>query len=146
MLTRAPAGGPSSRLDARDLLDALELDGGDSGGPGGDGTVDLVVAFGDPAEDDLLGRHPAAQGDEELRAADDVGAATLGGERPHDGARAVGLHGVRDDVRSVGESRMHRARLRGNGVEVVDVRGRPGMRRDGREADAPEDEVTRRVA
>ena len=55
-------------------------------------------------------------------------AAALRGERAHDGPRGVRLDRVGDEVRRALERGVERARLRGDGVHVVNVRWRPDAR------------------
>src|SRR5947208_2124663 len=66
--------------------------------------------------------------DEELGAADDVRAASLRGERPHDRSGGVRLHGVSDEVRRAFERGAKLACLGGDRVEIVDVRRRADRR------------------
>ncbi len=48
--------GARARVDARDLLDALRLDGSNAAFPRGDREIELFVALGDAAVDDRLRR------------------------------------------------------------------------------------------
>src|SRR5579883_2400904 len=127
---RLAAGRARPGFDARHLLDALDLDGADAAICARDRRVELAVLLGDPAVDDAFGRDAAAERDEELRAADDVRSASLGGEGTYDGPCRVCFDGVGDEMLGPVEGGAERARLGRDTVEVVHVRRRASLRGD----------------
>ena len=117
---------PRPRLDARDLLDALDLDARRCRGPARDGAVELVVALRDAAVDDALRRRrrtPSAT--QQLGAAHDVGAAPLARQRR--ARRRLPCSPSPRTRRGAASPRTPRRASRaslGHAVEVVDVRRR----------------------
>ena len=103
---------PRTRLDARNLLDALHLHRPDAQRAARERLVELVVLLRDPAVDDPLRDDAARQRHAQLRAAHDVRAASLARQRPYDGACRVRLHGIRDEVRRPLERRVEIASAR----------------------------------
>jgi len=121
---------PRPRLQARDLLDALDLHRADAPAAAPDGPVDLLVALGHAAVDDAFGVDAARQGHEQLGPADHVRAAPSSRDGAHHGPRAVRLHGVADQVRRCLEGSLQRARGRADAIQIVRVARRARLADD----------------
>jgi hypothetical protein len=118
-----------ARPDASQFLDALGLNRVDPRAARLEGAVDLVVALGDAAEDDLLGRETGLENEPELGPRNDVGAAPLIEKRAQHGDRRVRLGRESDERWLRSEPGREVARCHPNGIEIVEVGRCPTSRR-----------------
>ena len=107
--------------DARDLFHALDVNRADADVPDTDGEIELVVTLRDAVIDEAVRRDATPHGEQQLRAAHDIRTAALVDERAHDRPGAVGLDGVRNEVRRALERVLELACLARDSIDVVDV-------------------------